>query len=403
MRRPNKASREGQNLKRSPADKSDPLGLRRFPIPLLVEAREAGLLGPWAMHSANSKGRRHPEPDHPYRGPFQRDRDRIVHSAAYRRLSAKTQVFTGDLGDYHRTRLTHTLEVSSVARTLGRALALNEDLVEALALVHDLGHPPFGHAGEDILDECLADVGGFSHNEHALHLVELIEIRYSDFPGLNLSLEVLGGQSTRIGKDDIAPSPLLEVQAVEAADSVAYDTHDADDAMELKLLSLDELLEIPLWAEAARRVRKRSAALSGGHLRRAVLHELIDWQVGDLLSNAQAKLNRGELMSTEDVRHSAIVIQASPELAQQKLELETFLKERVYRHPEVVKQRTVVQQYLRAMFAGYKANPALLPPRFRDRAQSVGLERTIGDYLAGMTDRFARREHQRLFAGESAP
>jgi dGTPase len=215
---------------------------------------------------------------------------------------------------------------------------------------------------------------------------------------LNLSLEVLEGQSTRIDKDGGAPSPLLEVQAVEAADSVAYDTHDADDAMELGLLSLDELLEIPLWAEAARRVRTRSAALSGGDLRRAVLHELIDWQVSDLLSNSQAKLNNGDLLSTDDVRHSPLVIQASSGLAQQKVELETFLRERVYRHPEVVKQRTVVQRYLREMFARYRANPNLLPPRFRQRAELSGLDRTIGDYLAGMTDRFAQREHQRLFA-----
>jgi dGTPase len=379
----------------------DPLGLRRFPIPQTVESREAGLLGPWAMHSADSRGRKYPESGHSYRGPFQRDRDRIVHSAAYRRLSAKTQVFTGDLGDYHRTRLTHTLEVSSVARTLGRALALNEDLVEALALVHDLGHPPFGHAGEDILDECLANVGGFSHNEHALRLVEEIEIRYSDFPGLNLSLEVLDGQSTRVAKDGSLPSPLLEVQAVEAADSVAYDTHDADDALELGLLTLDELLEVPLWAEAAARVRRRSAAVTGDHLRRAVLHELIDWQVGDLLANAQAELSQGNVLSTDQVRQTPLIIQASTGLAQQKAELEVFLRERVYRHPDVVRQRNVVQQYLREMFAAFRVKPELLPPRFHGRIEKVGLDRAVGDYLAGMTDRFAQREYERLFASST--
>jgi dGTPase len=354
------------------------------------------------MHSTETRGRKHPEPEHPYRGPFQRDRDRIVHSAAYRRLSAKTQVFTGDLGDYHRTRLTHTLEVSSVARTLGRALALNEDLVEALALVHDLGHPPFGHAGEDTLDECLDGAGGFTHNEHALRLVEEIEIRYRDFPGLNLSLEVLEGQSTRTVKDDGLPSPLLEVQAVEAADSVAYDTHDADDALELGLLTLDELLSVPLWAEAAARVRRRAAGLTGDHLRRAVLHELIDWQVSDLLANAQAKLVHGNILNTDDVRRTPLIIQASRDLAEQKAELETFLRERVYRHPDVVRQRHVVQQYLREMFAGYRARPHLLPARFHGRIQTVGLDRVVGDYLAGMTDRFAQREFQRLFAPGTA-
>ena len=202
-----------------------------------------------------SAGREHPEPEHPYRGAFQRDRDRIVHSAAYRRLSAKTQVFTGEMGDYHRTRLTHTLEVASVARTIGRALALNEDLIEALALVHDLGHPPLGHAGEELLDECLRGEGGFSHNSQALRIVRELEIRYHEFPGLNLTREVLAGQATRVEHDTSQQRPLLEVQVVDAADSIAYDTHDADDALQLGLLSLDELLAPPLWAEAAARVR----------------------------------------------------------------------------------------------------------------------------------------------------
>jgi dGTPase len=212
-----------------------------------VIARERAILKPYAMFSELSAGREHPEPEHPYRGPFQRDRDRIVHSAAYRRLSSKTQVFTGELGDYHRTRLTHTLEVASVARTIGRALALNEDLIEALALVHDLGHPPFGHAGEDTLDECLAGEGGFSHNAQALRIVRELEIRYHEFPGLNLTREVLEGQGTRVSHDTSRLRPLLEVQVVEAADSITYDTHDADDALELGLLSLDDLLKTALW------------------------------------------------------------------------------------------------------------------------------------------------------------
>ncbi len=256
--------------------------------PLTIDAREQLLLAPYAMHGAHSAGREHPEREHPYRGAFQRDRDRIVHSAAYRRLSAKTQVFTGEMGDYHRTRLTHTLEVASVARTIGRALALNEDLIEALALVHDLGHPPLGHAGEELLDECLRGEGGFSHNNQALRIVRELEIRYHEFPGLNLTREVLAGQATRVEHDTSQQRPLLEVQVVDAADSIAYDTHDADDALQLGLLSLDELLAQPLWAEAAARVRGRTTALAGESLRRAVLHELIDWQVGDILASARA-------------------------------------------------------------------------------------------------------------------
>lgn len=362
-----------------------------------VAAREAALLAPYAMHSAQSAGREHPETEHPYRGPFQRDRDRIVHSAAYRRLSDKTQVFTGEAGDYHRTRLTHTIEVASVSRTIGRALALNEDLIEALALVHDIGHPPFGHAGEDTLDEALREFGGFSHNAQALRIVRELERRYYEFPGLNLSREVLEGQATRIAHESGPPSPLLEVQVVEAADSVTYDTHDADDAMELKLLTLEELLEQPLWAAAAARVRRRAADLGGDELRRAVLHELIDWQVSDLLARAAARLTDGSIDSTAAVRNSPLVIVASAELSEQKQELESFLRQRVYRHPNVLAHRQSAQAALETMFAGYVARPELLPNRFRQRAAESGLERTVGDYLAGMTDRYARREFERLF------
>ena len=366
-----------------------------------VAAREAALLAPYAMHSLQSAGRRHPEPDHPYRGPFQRDRDRIVHSSAYRRLSFKTQVFTGDSGDYHRTRLTHTLEVASVARTLGRALALNEDLIEALALVHDIGHPPFGHSGEDALDECLRAVGGFSHNAQGLRIVEQLEIRYHDFPGLNLTREVLDGQSTRIRHDTGLRRPLLEVQVVEAADSITYDTHDADDALELGLLTLDELLEIPLWSAADRRVRRRHSGLETDELRRAVLHELIDWQVSDLLSCAVSRLAGGGIDSPQAVCQAPPIIAASSELAGQKTELERFLHERVYRHPQVLQHRRRAQQLLREMFDYLVAAPDQLPAESRARIAQDGISRAVGDYLAGMTDRFAHREHQRLLTGSS--
>ena len=363
-----------------------------------VAAREAVLLAPYAMHSADSAGRKHAEPSHPYRGPFQRDRDRIVHSAAYRRLSAKMQVFTGEMGDYHRTRLTHTHEVASVARTVGRALRLNEDLIEALALAHDLGHPPFGHAGEDALNECLQAEGGFSHNRHALVIVEELEQRYPEFPGLNLSLEVLEGQATRIDKSKGELRPLLEAQVVEAADSVAYDTHDADDALELRLVSLGEVLDLPLWSEAARRVRDRYGALDDKQLKRAVLHELIDWQVGDLVERASRRLAAGDLRSASDVRRAELVVGVNPELAELKRQLEQFLYDRVYRHPEVLRLRSQAQSMLAEMFAGYVARDELLPQGFRHRAERVGLRRAAGDYLAGMTDRFAQQEYNRLFA-----
>src|SRR5437773_5228309 len=245
-----------------------------------IAEREASLLARYAMHSADSRGRKHPEEEHPYRGPFQRDRDRIVHSSAFRRLSGKMQVFTGEMGDYHRTRLTHTHEVASIARTVGRALRLNEDLIEALALFHDIGHPPFGHAGEDALDECLAGQGGFSHNQFALTLAEELESRYAAFPGLNLTYEVLEGQATRTDKDAAyaatGQAPLLEVQVVEAADSVTYDAHDTDDAVKLQLVGLDELVSCALVREALAAVRSRYAELRDDLLRKAVVHQLID-------------------------------------------------------------------------------------------------------------------------------
>jgi dGTPase len=360
------------------------------------------------MHSAKTRGRRHPEPPHPYRGPFARDRDRIVHCAAYRRLGHKTQVFTGEMGDYHRTRLTHTLEVASVARTIARALALNEDLVEALALLHDLGHPPFGHAGEDTLDECLAADGGFDHNRHALRIVEELEIRYQNFPGLNLSLEVLEGQASRADKKR-APSGLLEVQVVEAADSIAYDAHDADDALELELLTPAELLEIPWWREAVDRARdegRRDDSTSEGQqrLRRAVVHELIDWQVGDVLAQAEANLD-ASIVSTDDVRRAATMVRPSESLAKRKRELEMFLGDRVYRHPRVMTMRQRAQRALAEMFDWFACRPEKLPESFRGRIEEVGVRKSVGDYLAGMTDRYAMSQYRRLAvaSGESTP
>lgn len=367
--------------------------------PDLILEREAALLAPFAMRSADSAGRKYPESVQVYRGPFQRDRDRIIHSGAFRRLSHKTQVFTGDMGDYHRTRLTHTLEVASIARTLARALRLNEDLVEALALAHDIGHPPFGHSGEDVLDECLANEGGFNHNAQALRIVELLEIRYPEFPGLNLTREVLEGQSRRIDKTAAASvSPLLEVQVVDAADSVAYDTHDVDDALQLGLLTLADLNEVPLWREAGNRVRQRYADLADGEFRRAVLHALIDEQVSDLVECTLRRIREAKLDSVAAVRRADVVVRPNDELAQKKLELERFLYQRVYRHPQVVTGRTIAQAQLREMYRGYCARPELMPPSFQTRAATIGVPRSVGDYLAGMTDHFAQHEFQHLFA-----
>ena len=357
--------------------------------------REEMLLAPFAMHSEDSLGREHPEQVHAYRGPFQRDRDRIVHSSAFRRLAHKTQVFTGELGDYHRSRLTHTLEVASIARTIGRELRLNEDLIEALALMHDIGHPPFGHAGEAVLDECCRDHGGFNHNQHALRIATLLENRYPDFPGLNLSREVLSGQQTRVEKSRAELQSLLEVQVVDAADSIAYDTHDADDALELGLLNLEDLLAVPLWQQAAAEVRENYPALDTERFRRAVIHRLIEFLVSDLVEATREQLTNHDVNSVADVRqHPGRLVEPSSPIRTKKAELEKFLYNRVYRHPNVLAERAVAEQAIRDLFGRYSAHPQELPAKFQARIAVDGIARSVCDYIASMTDRFALSEHR---------
>lgn len=362
--------------------------------------RESLLLAPYAMRSEHSAGRKYPETSHPYRSAFQRDRDRITHCAAFRRLSHKTQVFTGELGDYHRSRLTHTLEVASIARTMARALALNEDLVEALALMHDIGHPPFGHAGEDVLDERLAGLGGFNHNAQALRIVEQLEIRYPKFPGLNLSQEVLEGQRRRANKSEVATAaasqPPLEVQVVDAADSVAYDAHDADDALELGLLTLDELNEITLWREAAERVRDRYDGLTNLELRRAVIHELIDAAVSDMVKLAESRIEQLEISSVDEVRSVPPLLTPPSGMAEKKQELQSFLFQRVYRHADVLAQRETTNHELGRLFDHYLKHPQRLPTFYERIAGEAGLPRAVADWVSSHTDRSAREAYQQL-------
>jgi dGTPase len=369
------------------------------------KAREALLLAPYAMHAADSVGRVHSEPWHPFRSPYQRDHDRIVHSAAFRRLAHKTQVFTGYHGDYHRSRLTHTLEVPGIARTLARTLALNEDLVEALALAHDIGHPPLGHAGEDTLDELLEHDGGFNHNAQALRIMELLENRYPDFPGLNLSREILEAQAARVKGRPAAgihldAAPLLETQAVDAADSIAYDTHDADDAIELGLVTLDELLDLPLVATAGGRARDRYGAIAGNDLRRAVIHELVDLQVADLVAESRAAIDRLGIDSVARVRAGAgpgrpRTVTHSSTVAAGKIELERFLFQRVYRSELVMTVRAAVQEKLTRLFRWYCDHPDAMAPSFRERVAQCGVPRSAADYIAGMTDRYLEWDHDR--------
>ncbi len=351
------------------------------------------------MRSGDTAGRVHPEPPHPYRGPYQRDRDRIVHSSAFRRLAHKTQVFTGSMGDYHRSRLTHTLEMASIARTVGRTLRLNEDLIEALALAHDIGHPPFGHAGESVLNDCLAGQGGFNHNAQALRIVERLETRYPEFPGLNLSVEILEGQRARSERrrESNSGGRLLEVQTVDAADSIAYNAHDADDAVELGMLDVEELNSAALWRTAAERVRRHYASLDPPQFRRAAVHQVIDLLASDLITASQQRLAASppETAAAARARPSCLV-DLSSQMAEQKKELQRLLFERVYRHPFVLEQRFKAGEALRAMFRRITENQELLPAKFAAVAAQDGLPRAAADYLAGMTDRFALDEHVRL-------
>ncbi len=364
-----------------------------------IDARERRLLAPYAFPSRLTQGRRYPEPDHPYRGPFQRDRDRILHSAAFRRLSGKMQVFTGEMGDYHRTRLTHTMEVSSVARTIGRVLRLNEDLIEGLALLHDLGHPPFGHAGEDALQECLADHGGFSHNAFGLTLVEELEQRYPRFPGLNLTYEMREGQQTRIHKQESAQRPLLEVQVVEAADGIAYNAHDVDDALKLELVNVSELLRVPLVDGIVSRLKQEDPDLPTGMFRQEIVRKLLDLQIGSLVRHCLPFLERCGWQHPREPRESHFVVDMEPEVAAARRELAEFLYHRIYRHERLLAVRQRAQAEIHWLFEWFVGHSEWLPDPFQQRAKQVGLHRSVGEYLAGMTDRFCREQFRRYSEG----
>ncbi len=368
-------------------------------------AREEHLLAPYAMRTRLSRGRRHPEEPHPFRPLYTRDRDRIVHCTAFRRLMYKTQVLVTQTNDYHRTRLTHTLEVAQISRTLARQLGLNEDLTEAIALAHDLGHPPFGHAGEAALDECMRGHGGFEHNRHGLRILEVLEYRYADFPGLNLTWEVLEAQAHH-SKDQAAPEvrallgagqPLLEAQVVDAADSLAYDTHDVDDALNVGLVSPADLMEVPFWQQAVERVL-RSGRPGPEQFHPTVVRTLIDWQVNDLLEHTWERLRQGRIRGVADVRAAPGPLAGpGPEVRRLKSGLEEFLRSRVYHHYRVMRMATKGQRILRQLFEEYCRAPQQLPERYARRAEKGPPAQTVCDYLAGMTDRFAQDEFLRLF------
>ncbi len=389
-------------------------------------AFEDGWLAPYAMPSRASRGRKHPETDHPFRSLYQRDRERVVHCTAFRRMTGKTQVLVASVNDHHRTRLTHTLEVTQLARTVARRLRLNEDLAEAIALAHDIGHPPFGHAGEDALDECLKPHGGFDHNLFGLRRVDELEERYPQFPGLNLSFEVREAFVQHCGRTDAAEcaefrdsgGPLLEAQIADVVDSIAYDTHDTDDALGLGFITMDELCRVEFWTRAAERVHAHTPGLSDGPLRVAVVRELLAWQVTDLLEETANRIASANVRSVEDVRNANTpLVGFTPNVRCLKAGLERFLHQRVYKHHRVLRMTANGKRILQTLFAEYVRSPALLPEKHLRRwtgADAIigppppgwvtaartrldGLERVVGDYLAGMTDRFAQLEYRRLF------
>ena len=357
------------------------------------QARERLLLAPFAMFSAQSAGREHSEPQHNYRGPFQRDRDRILHSSAFRRLSGKMQVFTGDMGDYHRTRLTHTNEVASLARTIGRTLRLNEDLIEAMALLHDIGHPPFGHCGEDALQDCVKEFGGFSHNAFAIELATRIEQRYTSYSGLNLTREVLSGQQFRSRKDS-GVVQMLEIQVVDSADSIAYDAHDLDDALKLGLLNWQQLAGLGL-VQRARQLAPLDQS-SSNNRRQLLVHTLIDIQMDNFLQYSMELLSEAGQLDSKAVQEVGIQLQMSPEMQSDKEELEAFLFEHVYRHPKLVEVRLRAANRLNQLYRLLKSYPERLPVRFQKWVAEWGIEHTVAVYLAGMTDRFCDDQYTAL-------
>jgi dGTPase len=368
--------------------------------------REEEVLAPYAMKTRQSKGREHAQEPHPYRTLYQRDRDRIVHSTAFRRLMYKTQVLVNQTSDHHRTRLTHTLEVAQISRTIARQLGLNEDLTEAIALAHDLGHPPFGHAGEEALDECMRDFGGFEHNRHGLRIVTVLEYRYADFPGLNLSWEVLESlaqhskrpEAPEVQKYTAAGQPFLEAQVVDAADSLAYDTHDIDDALSIGLISFDDLEAVEFWRRAVEQVERRHGRLAPEQFQPTVVRALIEWQVGDLLEDTRRRLGQARVRTVADVRQAPeLLVGPGPEVLALKANLEDFLRRHVYRHHRVMRMAAKGRRFLRALFDEYRRSTEQLPRRYLVRAREGVPERTICDYLAGMTDRYAQDEYLRLF------
>ena len=366
-------------------------------------------LAPYAVTETASRGRVHDEPAPVARGQFQRDRDRIVHSTAFRRLEYKTQVFVNHEGDLFRTRLTHSIEVAQLTRGIARELGLNEDLAEAIALAHDLGHTPFGHAGQDALNACMKDYGGFEHNLQSLRTVDLLEDRYAGFDGLNLMFETREGilkhcsrtNAERLGElgqrflDGTQPS--LEAQLANLADEIAYNNHDVDDGLRSGLITLEQLDEVPIFAVQRREAEARWSGLSGRKLINETVRRMIHLMVIDLIEQTRANIAAEGVATLADVHAAPRLVAYSDPLLPRLRELKVFLRDKLYRHYQVLRMTNKARRIVGDLFAAFMDDPHILPPQYQAMARE-DKPRAIADYIAGMTDRYAMKEHRRLFA-----
>ena len=368
---------------------------------------------PYASQPDRSRGRRHPEPSAPTRSDFQRDRDRIVHCTAFRRLVYKTQVFLNHEGDLFRTRLTHSLEVAQLGRSIARSLGLNEDLVEAVALAHDLGHTPFGHAGQDVLNECMAEHGGFEHNLQSLRVIDELEERYLPFNGLNLTFETREGvlkhcsrrnaellEATEpggVGRRFLeGTQPSLEAQLCNLADEIAYNAHDIDDGVRSGLITLEQLEAVPLFVRFRENTLREFPQARGRRLLFDSIRRMLSQQVYDVIDATRACIAEHQPQNAAEARRCPPLIRFSPEMREASTELKRFLFKELYRHPQVNETTARAKQVLSELFAAYVHAPVEMQAAFAERAADKGLHRAVADYIAGMTDRFAVREHERL-------
>ncbi|HEX5036772.1 MAG TPA: deoxyguanosinetriphosphate triphosphohydrolase [bacterium] len=367
------------------------------------ETLESQVLAPYAMKSSGSDGREHPEEEHPYRTAFQRDRDRVIHSTAFRRLEYKTQVFVFHEGDHYRTRLTHTIEGAQIARTIARTLRLNEELAEATILAHDLGHTPFGHSGQDVMNRLMKDFGGFEHNRQSLRIVTLLEHRYPEFPGLNLTYEVREGIAKHATPYDTPQvtfkkkgQPTLEAQIVDLADEIAYCHHDLDDGLRSGLITVEQLKSVALWAEH----HEKTVKADGGDdvVVRQTVKSILNQLVTDLVQTTEKNIEEFGIKTVEDVRKAPQkCVKLSEATDKKNKQLKAFLFQNFYKHFRVERMAAKAETVLEGLFHAYVKNPKILPASVTSHLEKDGPERAICDYIAGMTDRFALEEHARLF------